>query len=60
MIVTGFYILARRAYSETDGPPGEVAIGSALEQLGYDVAYVTDCYSPRRAGPYRASRTRDH
>ncbi len=40
-IVTGFYILAAEA-TETDGPPGAVAIGNALARLGNEVAYVTD------------------
>ncbi len=44
LIVTGFYI-AYAGASETDGPPGAVAIGQALEQLGHDVAYVTDKWS---------------
>lgn len=44
LVVTGFYILAAKAV-ETDGPPGAVAIGDALQTLGYDVAYVTDRYS---------------
>ena len=42
-IVTGFYILDA-GLIETDGPPGAIAIGNALEQLGYPVAYVTDSY----------------
>ena len=29
---------------ETDGPPGAIAIGNALEQLGNQVVYVTDSY----------------
>ena len=33
LIATGFYILAAAA-PETDGPPGAVAIGRALEALG--------------------------
>ena len=41
VIATGFYILAAGA-PETDGPPGAVAIGKALEALGYEVVYVTD------------------
>ncbi len=41
LIVTGFYIMAAKA-TETDGPPGAVAIGDALTKLGNDVAYVTD------------------
>ena len=40
-IVTGFYIMAAEA-TETDGPPGAVAIGNALAKLGNEVAYVTD------------------
>ena len=40
-IVTGFYIIAAEA-TETDGPPGAVAIGNALAKLGNDVVYVTD------------------
>ena len=43
IIVTGFYILASHA-SETDGPPGAVAIGRALAALGREVFYVTDRY----------------
>lgn len=40
-IVTGFYI--QRAHAcETDGPPGAVALGMALAQLGSVVHYVTD------------------
>ncbi len=41
IVVTGFYILTAGA-DETDGPPGAVAIGDALQSLGYDVVYVTD------------------
>ena len=41
--MTGFYILDA-GMIETDGPPGAIAIGNALEQLGYKVAYVTDSY----------------
>ena len=44
MIVTGFYILTAGA-TETDGPPGAVVIGDALQQLGYEVVYVTDRYT---------------
>ena len=43
-IVTGFYIIAAGA-TETDGPPGAVAIGNALAKLGNDVKYVTDEHS---------------
>lgn len=42
-VATGFYILAAKA-AETDGPPGAVVIGNALEALGYRVVYVTDRY----------------
>jgi hypothetical protein len=41
IIITGFYILDAGVV-ETDGPPGAVSIGNALENLGYDVVYVTD------------------
>ena len=40
-ITTGFYILKAQA-AETDGPPGAIAIGRALERLGRHVVYVTD------------------
>jgi len=43
-ITTGFYILKANA-PETDGPPGAIAIGNALEKLGYNVFYVVDFYS---------------
>ena len=43
LVVTGFYILSPGA-AETDGPPGAVAIGNALDRLGYSVRYVTDVY----------------
>lgn len=44
LIATGFYI-AYAGAAETDGPPGAVAIGEALEKLGREVAYVTDKWS---------------
>lgn len=44
LIATGFYIPSAGA-TETDGPPGAVAIGRALAALGYRVAYVTDRFS---------------
>lgn len=44
VIVTGFFILDAQA-SETDGPPGAVAVGNVLSSLGYDVRYVTDACS---------------
>ncbi|MBI4337224.1 MAG: DUF4392 domain-containing protein [Chloroflexi bacterium] len=40
-IITGFYILSAGAV-ETDGPPGALAIGRALEALGYKVWYIGD------------------
>ena len=40
-LTTGFYILRTRT-PETDGPPGAVVIGQALQRLGRDVLYVTD------------------
>ena len=43
-IVTGFYIVYANA-SETDGPPGAVALGNALKSLGYQVVYITDEWS---------------
>jgi hypothetical protein len=44
LIATGFHILSAGA-PETDGPPGAVAIGLALEKLGFGIAYVTDKFS---------------
>ena len=44
LIATGFYILAGGA-AETDGPPGAIALGDALNLLGYKVFYITDRYS---------------
>ena len=41
VIVTGFYILSAGQH-ETDGPPGALAIGDALQALGNPVTYVTD------------------
>ena len=43
IVVTGFYILMSGT-SETDGPPGAVAIGNALQALGRRVTYVTDSF----------------
>ena len=40
-IITGFYILTA-GQPETDGPPGAIAIGDALQALGRQVSYVTD------------------
>ena len=44
LIATGFYILAS-SLPETDGPPGALAIGKALESLGYSVKYVSDLHT---------------
>ena len=41
MIVTGFYIMGAQL-PETDGPPGALAIGRALQAMGRQVVYVTD------------------
>ena len=41
VIVTGFYILMTGT-PETDGPPGAIAIGNALQALGRKVSYITD------------------
>ena len=43
-IITGFYILSA-GQPETDGPPGAVAIGNALQALGRPVCYITDRYT---------------
>ena len=46
VIVTGFYVLMADK-PETDGPPGAIAIGNALQSLGRQVTYVTDaCTAP--------------
>ena len=43
-IVTGFYI-SMAAAPETDGPPGALALGRALEGLDRRVVYVSDRYT---------------
>ena len=43
-ITTGFYILSAKS-SETDGPPGAIALGNTLEKLGFEVFYITDKFS---------------
>ncbi|MDE2940103.1 MAG: DUF4392 domain-containing protein [Chloroflexota bacterium] len=43
-IITGFYILTAGQH-ETDGPPGAIAMGNALEALGNQVTYVTDSHT---------------
>ena len=44
VIATGFYILMSGS-AETDGPPGALAIGAALQRLGMKVTYVSDSYA---------------
>ncbi len=44
MIVTGFYI-SSLSLTETDGPPGALAVGRALQRMGRSITYVTDQYS---------------
>eukprot|EP00457_Paulinella_chromatophora_P001088 gb/GEZN01001090.1/.p1 GENE.gb/GEZN01001090.1/~~gb/GEZN01001090.1/.p1 ORF type:complete len:595 (-),score=91.20 gb/GEZN01001090.1/:850-2634(-) len=44
LITTGFYI-QRASASETDGPPGAVALARALQLLGIPVALLTDKWS---------------
>ena len=41
ILATGFYILSAGKH-ETDGPPGAIAIGNALQALGRKVVYVSD------------------
>ena len=57
MIVTGFYILAAGA-TETDGPPGAIVIGDALQSIGYEVVYVTDRYTAPLMTAIRGSKAR--
>ena len=44
IIVTGFYVVMA-GKPETDGPPGAIAIGEALKDLGRAVTYVSDEYT---------------
>jgi hypothetical protein len=44
LIATGFYILSAGRH-ETDGPPGAIAIGNALQALGRRVSYVSDVHT---------------
>ena len=44
VIVTGFYVIMA-GKPETDGPPGAIAIGRALQALGRQVTYVTDSFT---------------
>ncbi len=43
-IVTGFYI-KMSGTAETDGPPGALAIGRALQELGREVTYISDSFA---------------
>ena len=43
-IVTGFYILSAGQH-ETDGPPGAIAIGDALQSLDRRVIYIADAHT---------------
>jgi hypothetical protein len=44
LIATGFYVPAGCA-TETDGPPGAIALGRAIAALGSRVIYITDAYT---------------
>ena len=44
VIVTGFYVIMA-GKPETDGPPGAITIGRAVQALGNRVSYVTDSYT---------------
>ena len=44
-IVTSGYFITMSGGPETDGPPGAIAIGRALQTLGRRVTYVTDSYA---------------
>ncbi len=57
VIVTGFYIIAAGA-TETDGPPGAIAIGDALSSIGYEVVYVTDKHTAPLMEALRGSQSR--
>jgi hypothetical protein len=44
LIATGFYVPSGCA-TETDGPPGAVALGNVIASLGSRVMYITDVYT---------------
>jgi hypothetical protein len=44
VIATGFYVPSGGA-TETDGPPGAVALGRAIASFGCRVIYLTDAYT---------------
>ena len=54
LIATGFYINLADA-PETDGPPGALALGRALEALGRRVVYVSDRYTVPILRPFVTS-----
>jgi len=41
LIASGFPVLSKKV-DETDGPPGALALGEALQRLGIETAYLTD------------------
>ncbi|MBN1613812.1 MAG: DUF4392 domain-containing protein, partial [Deltaproteobacteria bacterium] len=43
-VVTGFFTLSA-GLPETDGPPGALALGKALNRLGFATHYVTDRFT---------------
>ncbi len=68
LITTGFYI-PKRGAPETDGPPGALAVGSALRAFGRDVVYLagaplshiishylTECGDPSRVIDYPVTK----
>ncbi len=54
-IITGFYILSAGRH-ETDGPPGAIAIGNALQSLGRPVTYITDRHTAPMLQAWLGSR----
>jgi hypothetical protein len=44
LLATGFYVPVGCA-TETDGPPGAVALGNVIASLGSRVMYITDVYT---------------
>jgi hypothetical protein len=51
VIATGFYITPPGA-PESDGPPGALALGRALESLGWRIVYVSDSYTVPLLRPF--------
>ena len=54
LIATGFYISVAGA-PETDGPPGALALGRAMESLGRKVYYVSDSHTMPILRPFARS-----